>query len=259
MKKREHLSFLDTIFLLFYILLYLGCGKEQTTIVPAINAMPTNDKIIHPETDTTTGAVTGVSAKFLALGDSYTIGQNVQQYERFPAQTVQLLRSQNLNISDPQYVATTGWTTTNLLSATKRQNPPKDFDIVTLLIGVNDQYQQRDTAGYREKFSELLNKAVKCAGSRTSHVFVLSIPDYSVIPFVAEAEKARVSTEIDLFNAINKEVTLQNNITYIDITPSTRQAANDASLIAHDGLHPSAKEYAVWANMLAPLIKKALQ
>lgn len=199
------------------------------------------------------------SAKYLALGDSYTIGQSVQETERFPSQTVRLLRAQNINISDVAYIATTGWTTTNLLSALSLQKPVKDFDIVSLLIGVNDQYQQRDRAGYSERFSALLNIAVDLARGRKSRVFVLSIPDYSVTPFVQEGEKTLVTMQIDLFNAINKEITLQNNITYIDITPSTRRAANDASLIANDGLHPSSEEYAVWANMLAPLIKKALQ
>ncbi|MEJ7677295.1 MAG: GDSL-type esterase/lipase family protein [Segetibacter sp.] len=189
---------------------------------------------------------------------SYTIGQGVQDFERFPAQTVQLLRDQDINVIDPKYIAMTGWTTANLISAINLENPSKDFDIVTLLIGVNDQYQHRDTNGYRTRFTEALNKAVDLAGGRNTHVFVLSIPDYSVTPFVSESDKARVSMQIDQFNGINKEITLQTGITYIDITPSTRQAANDASLIANDGLHPSGKEYSVWANMLAPLIKKVL-
>ncbi|HEX8678054.1 MAG TPA: GDSL-type esterase/lipase family protein [Segetibacter sp.] len=207
----------------------------------------------------TTATEPATGAKYLALGDSYTIGQSVRETERFPSQTVQLLRAQNINLRGVEYVATTGWTTTNLLSALRLQKPEKDFDIVTLLIGVNDQYRQTGTTGYGERFSALLNIAVDLAGGRKSRVFVLSIPDYSVTPFVPQEEKALVSMQIEQFNALNKEITWQNNITYIDITPSTRQAANDASLVANDGLHPSAKEYAVWANMLAPLIKKALQ
>ena len=207
----------------------------------------------------TTATEPATGAKYLALGDSYTIGQSVRETERFPSQTVQLLRAQNINLRGVEYIATTGWTTTNLLSALRLQKPEKDFDIVTLLIGVNDQYQQTGTTGYGERFSALLNIAVDLAGGRKSRVFVLSIPDYSVTPFVPQEEKALVSMQTEQFNAINKEITLQNNITYIDITPATREAANDASLIANDGLHPSAKEYAVWANMLAPLIKKVLQ
>jgi lysophospholipase L1-like esterase len=221
------------------------------------NETTTSADTMTSEDTTATEPATG--AKYLALGDSYTIGQSVLETERFPSQTVKLLRAQNINIRDVEYIATTGWTTTDLLSAINSQKPEKNFDIVSLLIGVNDQYEQRDTTGYGERFSALLNIAVGLAGGRNSRVFVLSIPDYSVTPFVPEKEKALVSMQIEQFNTINKEITLQNNITYIDITPSTRQAATDASLIANDGLHPSAKEYAVWASMLAPLIKKALQ
>ncbi len=197
--------------------------------------------------------------RYLALGDSYTIGQNVAENERFPAQTVALLRAQNIAIKDPHYIAVTGWTTANLMAAINSQNPQGLFDAVTLLIGVNDQYQGVDTATYRTRFNQLLNKAVELAGAKASHVFVLSIPDYSVTPFVQQADKARVRREVDLFNAINKQIALQNNIAYVDITPSTRQAETNASLIANDGLHPSGLEYKKWAGMLAPLMKQVLQ
>lgn len=256
MKKTGHLSLLLIIYLLFSIFYCFACSKEKNIDKPTENEMPAKDTITDQSSDTAITSETG--AKYLALGDSYTIGENVQEAERFPAQTVQLLRAQNINVKDPEYIATTGWTTSNLLSAINSQKPAKNFDIVTLLIGVNDQYQSRDTAGYREKFSVLLNKAVYVAGGRKMRVFVLSIPDYSVTPFVVENDKASVSQQVDLFNSINKEVTLQNSIAYIDITPSTRQAANDASLIANDGLHPSGKEYAVWAGLLAPMIRNVL-
>jgi lysophospholipase L1-like esterase len=183
--------------------------------------------------------------------------QNVQENERFPAQAVALLRTEN--IRKPEYIAVTGWTTANLLNAINTQNPQGPFDIVTLLIGVNDQYQGVDTATYRTRFTQLLNKAVQLAGAKTSRVFVLSIPDYSATPFVQQANKARVSKEIDEFNAINKQVTLQNNVAYVDITPSTREAQANPSLIANDGLHPSGVEYKKWAEMLAPLIRQALR
>ncbi len=197
--------------------------------------------------------------RYLALGDSYTIGQSVAENERFSAQTVALLRAQNITIKDPQYIAITGWTTANLMAAVNSQNPQGPFDVVTLLIGVNDQYQGVDTATYRTRFTQLLNKAVQLAGAKASHVFVLSIPDYSVTSFVQQADKARVRREVDLFNAINKQVTLLYNIAYADITPSTRQAETNASLIANDGLHPSGSEYKKWAEMLAPLMKPVLQ
>lgn len=239
--------------LLFTLFASYGCSKEKTILQANETAMNAKD------TTKIEDATALTDVKYLALGDSYTIGQSVHESERFPAQTVRLLRDQNIDISDPQYIATTGWTTANLISAIHLENPAKDFDIVTLLIGVNDQYQHRDTTGYREGFSELLNTAVDLAAGQKRGVFVLSIPDYSATPFVAESDKARVSMQIDQFNAINKEVTLQNGVSYVDITPSTRQAASDPSLTANDGLHPSGTEYAVWASMLAPLIKRVLQ
>ena len=200
-----------------------------------------------------------INYTYMALGDSYTIGQSVSPTDRFPAQTAQLLIGESLRATTLQYIATTGWTTSSLLSAIASQNPTPNYDIVTLLIGVNDQYQGVDTATYRTRFVQCLQKAVQLSANRIARVFVLSIPDYSATPFVPASDKARVSREIDWFNAINKQVTLQNNIAYIDITPSTRLAATDPTLTANDGLHPSGKQYAVWAQMLAPLIKKSLK
>lgn len=197
--------------------------------------------------------------KYLALGDSYTIGQNVQANERFPFLTVSLLNQQKFTFSEPRYIATTGWTTANLITAINNQVNLGTFDIVTLLIGVNDQYQHIDTATYRSHFTQLLKKSIELAGNRPSHVFVLSIPDYSATPFVGANDKERVHKEIDNFNAINREITLQNNIAYIDITPLTREAATDASLLADDGLHYSAKEHQKWADLLAPKILEALK
>ena len=222
------------------------------TITPHDSTPPPADTVpVHHDTL--------INYTWLALGDSYTIGQSVSATDRFPAQTAQLLAGENLQTNSLLYIATTGWTTSNLLSAIASQNPTPNYDIVTLLIGVNDQYQGVDTATYRTRFIQCLQKALQLAANRTARVFVLSIPDYSATPFVPASDKARVSMEIDLFNAINKQLTLQNNIAYIDITPSTRLAAIDPSLIANDGLHPSGKEYAVWSQLLAPLIKNALQ
>jgi lysophospholipase L1-like esterase len=206
-----------------------------------------------------TPSMNDTGKRYLALGDSYTIGQSVGETERFPTQIVALLRQQNIKINDPQYIAVTGWTTANLMTAINTQNPKGPYDVVTLLIGVNDQYQGVDTATYRTRFTLLLNKAVELAGAKKTNVFVLSIPDYSVTPFVSGADKERVRKEIDIFNSINKQVTLQNNIAYIDITPSTPEGATNPSLIAGDGLHPSGIEYKKWAEMLAPLMKQVLQ
>lgn len=226
-----------------------GCTKQKSY---NNNSMPySNPNPVTINTDSV--------RRYLALGDSYTIGQNVFEKDRFPAQTVTLLRQQGIAINDPEYIAVTGWTTNNLKLAINSQKPQGPYDIVTLLIGVNDQYQHLDTAGYRVRFNDLLNKSIELAGNRISRVFVLSIPDYSATPFVSTTEKPRVSKEIDWFNAINKDITLQNKIVYVDITPSTREANNNSALVATDGLHPSGVQYKIWADMLAPLIKKALQ
>jgi lysophospholipase L1-like esterase len=196
---------------------------------------------------------------WLALGDSYTIGESVKEEERFPAQTISILKNKNILFKPPEYIATTGWTTLNLLDAITQQNPQEPYDVVSLLIGVNDQYQHFDTSSYKIHFAQCLQKAIALAGNKTEHVFVLSIPDYSVTPFAQNSDTAQIRKELDEFNAINKKVTLSYNISYTDITPLTREAKNDASLIAGDGLHPSAKEYAKWVELLAPEIKKVLK
>ena len=211
-----------------------------------------------PITDTTSSNTRKDTVwSYLALGDSYTIGQSVGETERFPAQTVAILRQQGIKISSPVYIAQTGWTTANLQQAINNQNP-STFSVVTLLIGVNDQYQRVDTSSYAIRFTQLLEKAIQLANGKKSKVFVLSIPDYGATPFVAAADKLRVSTEIDWFNAINKRLTLFYGVSYTDITPSTRQAGTNPALIATDNLHPSASEYRIWAELFAPKIKVVL-
>lgn len=207
-----------------------------------------------------TPALPAANAKsYLALGDSYTIGQGVEANQRFPVQTVALLRQQGMAVSDPVYIAQTGWSTGNLQSAIATQNPSPTYDVVSLLIGVNDQYQRMDTGSYAVRFTQLLQKAIQLAKGNKQHVFVLSIPDYSVTPFVSAIDKERVRKEIDWFNTINQRITMNYAVNYTDITPSTREAANNPSLIARDGLHPSGEEYRKWAELLAPKMKAALQ
>ncbi len=197
--------------------------------------------------------------RYLALGDSYTIGENVPATERFPYLTTLLLRAQNKSLEEPEYIATTGWTTANLLTAINRAGTLDTFDIVSLLIGVNDQYQHLDTGGYRTRFTQLLEKSILLAGNRKDRVFVLSIPDYSATPYVEDRDKPKVHAEIDAFNAINKEITLRYGIAYIDITPLTRQAATDESLLTDDQLHYSGKAHQQWAELLVPAIENSMR
>lgn len=195
---------------------------------------------------------------WLALGDSYTIGQGVSSTERFPFQTAVWLAQNGKAVNSPDYIATTGWTTGTLINSVSNQNPG-NYDIVSLLIGVNDQYQTHDTTGYRTKFSYLLEKAIHIARGDKSHVFVLSIPDYSVTPFAVYSDTARIRKEIDQFNIINKSVTLEYGCSYLDITPSTREARLNRELLAPDGLHPSGLEYKKWAERLGPIIQPVLK
>ncbi|CAN5484638.1 SGNH/GDSL hydrolase family protein [soil metagenome] len=228
-------------------LLISACVKENQQPV-VINQPTPVDTITQPPADLDTTIIT-----WLALGDSYTIGQGVQPQERYPAQTTEKLKQHGISTRELRYIATSGWTTLNLQSAIATQNPVGPYGIVTLLIGVNDQYQGRDSSGYRYNFTVLLNKSIELAGGVTQHVFVLSVPDYSVTPFGGGS--VATSTQIDLFNSINKEITLSYGIEYINVTELSREMGNDAGLIA-DGLHPSGKEYEKWAGLLADAINK---
>jgi lysophospholipase L1-like esterase len=193
---------------------------------------------------------------YLALGDSYTIGQSVNADETYPAQTVFILKSQSINFHSPEIIATTGWTTADLQNATsKHKFAFTKYDIVTLLIGVNNQYQGRSESEYKIQFKELLQKAIQLAGNISSHVIVLSIPDYSVVPFAQNSDTALIAREINLFNIINKEISASYKVNYINVTDESRKAATDKSLITHDDLHYSGKEYAIWAKMLAEVIR----
>ena len=208
-------------------------------------------------TDTTNTKDTAAAKTYLALGDSYTIGQSVDSSDRFPAQTAALLAKQNIRFAPIQYIATTGWTTLNLMDAINIQQPKGPFEAVSLLIGLNDQYQTHDTTNYRSRFTDLLNKAIALSGNRKTHVFVLSIPDYGVTPF-GNNEK-EISDQINEFNAINKEVTISQGISYTDVITISRNDAVDASMIAYDGLHPSGKQYAQWALALDSMMYEKLK
>ncbi len=197
----------------------------------------------------------------LCLGDSYTIGEAVEEHERFPVQTVELLKQEGFVFEKPEIIAKTGWTTDELSAAIRERNLEKKFDFVTLLIGVNNQYRGRDLENYRQEFRELLNTAMVYANGNREHVFVISIPDWGVTPFGGKDKRGeeQLSREIDLFNDVNKEEAAKAKVNYIDITPGSRKGKSDVSLIAGDGLHPSGKMYEEWANTLAEKIKSRIR
>ena len=195
---------------------------------------------------------------YLALGDSYTIGEGVPLHESFPYQAVQLLRRDGFMFQAPEIVARTGWTTDELLSNISSTRLLPSYDFVSLLIGVNNQYRGRSLDEYRQQFETILRKSIRLAGNQSSKVIVLSIPDWGVTPYAANRDRNKIAEEIDDFNLINKSVTLQHGANYIDITPGTREANSDLSLITTDGLHPSGKEYGKWAKMVAEKISRVL-
>lgn len=202
---------------------------------------------------------TKTTYSYLALGDSYTIGESVPAADNFPNQTVQLLKNSGHNFKPAEIVAKTGWTTDELQNKINEYsfNPP--YDLVTLLIGVNNQYRGRPVETYKPEFENILKQAIQFAGRKADHVIVLSIPDWGVTPFAAGRDREQIAREIDSYNAANRTISEQNKVQYIDITPWTREAATDLSLLAADGLHPSGKEYKRWTEKVADKINAIIQ
>jgi len=194
-----------------------------------------------------------------SIGDSYTIGEGMAPEDRFPNQTVSILKSSGIIFDEPKIIAKTGWTTDELMAAVHEDNPKSDYDFVTLLIGVNNQYRGRSSEEYRVDFIKLLKMAIGFAQGKSNHVTVLSIPDWGVTPFAEGRDRNKIAEEIDIFNSINKKETESLKAHYIDITPISRKAANDLSLVADDKLHPSAKMYKDWAILVADMIKSELK
>lgn len=192
---------------------------------------------------------------FLALGDSYTIGEAVAEEERWPVQLAQLLRQKGYNVQPPEIIATTGWRTDQLKEAIEKGTKRTVYDMVSLLIGVNNQYQGKSVESYRPEFEELLLKAIELAGKNKDRVFVVSIPDYGYTPFGREKQPL-ISAAIDAYNAANREIAEKHGVRYFYITDLTRKGLDDPSLVAPDGLHPSGKMYALWAEHIAAGLKQ---
>lgn len=191
--------------------------------------------------------------KYLALGDSYTIGESVLESERWPVQLVKNLKDKNIEV-EATILAKTGWTTDELAKAISDTNLSESYDIVSLLIGVNNQYRGRSVENFREELIALLNTALAFAGNNQGKVFVVSIPDWGVTPFAQDRSRNQIAREIDLFNQICKEVCLINNVLFIDITDISRNVYKDEMLLAEDGLHPSGKMYSQWVDRILPNI-----
>ncbi len=193
--------------------------------------------------------------RFLALGDSYTIGESVAESERWPVQLAEQLNQSGIQVAAPEIIATTGWTTDELQDGIEKAAPQGPYELVSLLIGVNNQYRGRSLDEYKIQFEGLLNQAINFAGNNPKRVFVVSIPDYGVTPFAADRNPEKISLEIDAFNAAAEAISKRLGVTFVDITPGSREAANDPALVAGDGLHPSGKMYTQWVSSILPVVK----
>lgn len=187
--------------------------------------------------------------RFLALGDSYTIGESVAESHIWPVQLLNNLRKEGYQCAEPNIIATTGWRTDDLKKAIHAFPFKTKYDLVSLLIGVNNQYQGKSVEGYAKEFEELLQIAIAHAGGDKSKVFVVSIPDYGFTPFGKKNQKD-ISKAIDSFNAVNKRITELYGVQYIDITGISRRGLEEPELVAEDGLHPSAKMYEEWVLLI---------
>jgi lysophospholipase L1-like esterase len=195
----------------------------------------------------------GSGARILALGDSYTIGESVSSDDRWPVHLASMLRAQGFEVADPQIIARTGWTTRDLSAAIDEARPRGPFDIVTLLIGVNDQYRGRSAEEYRPPFRLVLSRALSQAGKHPESVVVISIPDWGVTPHAQGRDRGKIAAGIDAFNAVNRDEAVAAGTRYADVTGLSRLAANNRNLVAADGLHPSAAMYVEWAHAILPL------
>lgn len=205
-------------------------------------------------------AAPGTPLRYLALGDSYTIGEGVAVAQRWPVQLVEGLRAYGWNVAPPQIIATTGWTTDELQAGIDTAAPQGPFDLVSLLIGVNNQYRGRSLDEYRSQFDALLQRAIGFAGGRAAHVFVLSIPDWGLTPFAHAqgADAALIAEQIDAFNSVASDLCAKRAVRFVDITATSRDGGDAADMLVDDGLHPSAAMYARWTTLALPAARDAL-
>lgn len=200
----------------------------------------------------------GGGVRYLALGDSYTIGEGVAEGERWPVMLAGRLRERGIDVEDPRVIAVTGWTTDELSAGIDQEDPRGPFGLVTLLIGVNNQYRGRSVDEYREQFRGLLERAVGFAGGEAGRVVVVSIPDWGVTPFAEGRDRPQIAREIDAFNAAGRDEAERRGARWVDVTPVSRQLGALPDHLAPDGLHPGANMYAAWTDLVFPAAVEAL-
>ena len=232
---------------LFAALLFFACAADED-IITSPPEEEEEEEMMPP-------------VRYLALGDSYTIGESVAQSQRYPVLLTADLRAAGLNVENPLIIARTGWTTANLQAGIEDADiEGRTYDLVSLLIGVNNQFQGRSLEEYKTEFAELLQQAVDFAGGDKDRVFVVSIPDYAFTPFGQSASNtSTISAEIDIFNAAAADITAENAIDFYNITPISRMGNDDPELVADDGLHPSGKQYQLWVDLFLEDVKDKLE
>jgi lysophospholipase L1-like esterase len=222
--------------LLFLLSLLSGCATHVPMTTPPTAAIP-----------------------YLALGDSYTIGEGAPVAGRWPVQLAKMARAQGLPLAKPTIIARTGWTTAELQEAIRAADNHHTYGLVSLLIGVNNQYRRQSVDLYRTEFRALLATAIAFAGGQPRHVVVLSIPDWGQTPFAAEHDRAQIAQEIDQFNAVAHEECQHADVAFVDITPLTRAAAGDAKQFVVDGLHYTGAQMRQWAECALPIVQQQLR
>ena len=206
--------------------------------------------------DSSSSETTSAQFNYLALGDSYTIGESVDEHERYPNQLAEALSDTYGSTFKTEIIAKTGWTTGDLKNAIREAKlGNRKFDLVSLLIGVNNEFQQRSEEEYIAEFKELLLQAIAFADGRANRVVVISIPDYGYTPFGA-GRQSSISARIDRFNKINKQIAESMDVKYVSITEISRQGLSNSDLVAADGLHPSGMMYKKWVDLLVAELKE---
>jgi lysophospholipase L1-like esterase len=201
---------------------------------------------------------------FLALGDSYTIGEGVPEAARWPVQLAAMLRARDVALDDPRIIATTGWTTDELdagIDAANALEPiPTDHALVSLLIGVNNQYRGRTVSEYEVQFAGLLERAIDFAGGEPGRVIVLAIPDWGVTPFAVQSGRDRehIASQLDAFNLAAQRMTEARGARFVDTAPVSRERGGEVAMLAEDGLHPSGAMYALWAAAAVDAARSAI-